>query len=81
MARKSVDELRSGLDAFLQYGYVHQDSFANPNDEATDWLGQLYVDSPAHALLYCKRILEAPALHESVKAYALDFLLLSGKLE
>ena len=79
MTRKSVDELWSGLEAFLQYGYVQQDSFSDPNDEATDWLAQLYVDSPTHALLYCKRILEAPALHESVKAYALDFLLLSSE--
>ncbi|PHM35688.1 hypothetical protein Xmau_04468 [Xenorhabdus mauleonii] len=73
-----VQELISGLESYLENGYVNADSYENPDDDAIDYLGKLLLKDSGYCLDFCKKILELSFSDgDAVKSTALSFLILS----
>ncbi|AXG45833.1 hypothetical protein [Photorhabdus laumondii] len=76
--RIELIELISGLDSYLENGYVNADSYEDPSDDAIDYLGELLLKDSECCLDFCKKILDSDLFNNnSVKSTALDFLILS----
>ncbi|MGV7959715.1 hypothetical protein QPK13_00895 [Photorhabdus tasmaniensis] len=76
--RRELIELISGLNSYLENGYVNTGSYENPSDDAIDYLGELLLKDPRCCLDFCKKILNTNIFDgDFVKSIALDFLILS----
>ncbi|MCW7762158.1 hypothetical protein [Photorhabdus luminescens] len=76
--RMKLNELISGLESYLENGYVNTDAYEDPADDAIDYLGELLLKDSGYCLHFCKKILNSNHLDGNfVKSIALDFLILS----
>ncbi|WP_235525408.1 hypothetical protein [Photorhabdus heterorhabditis] len=48
----------SGLDSYLENGYVNADSYEDPSDDAIDYLGELLLKDSECCLAFCKKNLK-----------------------
>lgn len=74
----STEKNIEGLENYLTNGYVEADSFNNPEDDALEYLSDLFVKDQGCCLFFCKKILSSNNIDGIfIKGSALNFLLLS----